>query len=894
MQLERPLPVVFVYSALTDSAASGGNDASLPALIARELESSTVPPRLRVVPCARDHALPPRKSRPPAALETYTPATILKRGWTQKHQEAIPGCVVVTVEVGALSAQAEKDASERYERVRANCVAAGRSSTPAALVITCEQEGDPLTWPDRARTFLGNVRRYLQRPLSAAPPPSPSGAALQHRGEEAKRVPPCALQVLARGSMDKDAVARLRASVAEAALEFYKGEVARIKAHRRGDAKRTGALALAARHEFKTAQLYEMRQVADKAVAHYSDAYGAIVALARKREAEGRLSEYAPAEVRAAAEAIHQRLCALRLEAGDARGALAQLQTHERAMRAATSGADAEFWEWMSRQRVVFAGLLSATPLSVVVLGGLDAATREQCDAMHHVDVAAELASDGRCPGTRAVDLLQRLLDAARKRKSRERREAALLVRMADEKTRLGDSAGAEADLLRALSVVRAGRWGALIAAVLSRLKVLPDRAWTLVEAQLVLGLAPALGAEEAAARLLALAPVVGRVALEADCAVLAFDVEQGCLVLRSALPLAVPVSRLLLLGRDLDVGQPVELAVEASAVRPGETRLRLPFAPVAFMAHELVLELSLGGKLCAARAPAVLVEADHRRGSVDGPLRRDLIALPDELLVGEVVRTDPGSVAVLSTSDPGLVEAFRDELDGAWCLRVVDASAEGAAVTVLAADADGQEQRWSRRCVQPLAVTSPAVGVAQVECCAQVPLHVVAPVPHPSLRGVLRPGEVVAFEWDAAVLDVALRRCEGEGAPWWSTQVVPPAATAAPMELLGFSALASLSPAPWMRLGAQGCEVRVVLRCLPGTTRRVMLHVAVDASTSGLALQGVESASMDLLPGEERVVRWAAVPVRLGPCAAPVVTVQDHVSGVRHRVQCLERVCVV
>jgi len=84
-------------------------------------------------------------------------------------------------------------------------------------------------------------------------------------------------------------------------------------------------MALRTRHEYKIAQLYEMRSLSDKALLHYQESYQALANLGAKWEEDGKL-EYSLVEVRGAAELIHYRLCALKLEAGEARAALAQLK----------------------------------------------------------------------------------------------------------------------------------------------------------------------------------------------------------------------------------------------------------------------------------------------------------------------------------------------------------------------------------------------------------------------------------------------------------------------------------------------------------------------------------------------------------------------------------------
>jgi len=239
------VPCIHVYGSRVDAADdnSSSHTPSIASQLGKELEACTASPRVRIVQCVKDHALPIRKARTPGEYESYLPPSILKRGWTQKHQEMIPGCVIVTVEVVSLTAQAEREACERYERVRANFTASGRPNLPAALVVLCEVDSDPLKWADRVRLFVTTLKRSLQRSSGIFSQTSGTASTstnnnnnnnnnnlLLHRGEEAKRVPPCVIAVFSRQDIESpDTLVKFRAQILEAALEWYRSDIARIK-----------------------------------------------------------------------------------------------------------------------------------------------------------------------------------------------------------------------------------------------------------------------------------------------------------------------------------------------------------------------------------------------------------------------------------------------------------------------------------------------------------------------------------------------------------------------------------------------------------------------------------------------------------------------------------------
>src|SRR5689334_22370163 len=117
-----PLPVIAVYGAEEEKSEA--------AHLALILEKT----RLKALRFARDHALPLKKLVD-RRYESYTPITIFKRHWSAKHQEQIPGGLLVVYEAESLSTVSLNQAISLLERVRANVVTSGRSSLPIVLVV---------------------------------------------------------------------------------------------------------------------------------------------------------------------------------------------------------------------------------------------------------------------------------------------------------------------------------------------------------------------------------------------------------------------------------------------------------------------------------------------------------------------------------------------------------------------------------------------------------------------------------------------------------------------------------------------------------------------------------------------------------------------------------------
>ena len=117
-----PFPSLGVYGAQDDK--------SMAFRLAALMEKT----RLKSLRWARDHALPLKKMTD-RRYDTYTPAMILKKGWTAKHQEQIPGGILLVYEADALAAINVAAAVGLLDRVRANIMTSGRSGLPIALAV---------------------------------------------------------------------------------------------------------------------------------------------------------------------------------------------------------------------------------------------------------------------------------------------------------------------------------------------------------------------------------------------------------------------------------------------------------------------------------------------------------------------------------------------------------------------------------------------------------------------------------------------------------------------------------------------------------------------------------------------------------------------------------------
>jgi len=469
-----PFPVLAVYGALEEGS------------MGHRLASFMEKTRIKPLRWARDHALPLKKLTE-RRYDTYTPAQILKKGWTAKHQEQIPGGLLVVYETESLNTTSMNAAMGLLERVKANVVTSGRSSSPIALAVVSTSP-EPESAEEKATFFSQLKKAVMHGPQAALFNPNVMTVVDKNTLKTPAAVnytPPCALLVISHLELERETVEALhkfRAQIVESVHDYYRTEIARIKSIKRGD-RRAGAIALKARHEFKCAQLYEMRSLPDKALVHYQESYQALATLASNWERE-ETSEYHAHEVRSAAEVVHYRLCALRLEAGEPRLALNQLRLHFRAMTPLmepSQPAD-EYWEWMSRQHVLFAGLLSSTSTSAltVAFGALDACERERCSGIYHLGRAAIYAKNISKP-ERALDLTERLVEAyARRKKINTRREASLLISVAEERFRVGDEMGALRDIERAALVFLKSRWYRLYVQVLAKADSMCKRSKTL------------------------------------------------------------------------------------------------------------------------------------------------------------------------------------------------------------------------------------------------------------------------------------------------------------------------------------------------------------------------------------------------------------------------------
>jgi hypothetical protein len=459
-----PFPILAVYGAVEDGS------------MAKKLASFMEKTRLKPLKWARDYALPLKKMTD-RRYETYTPPMILKKGWTAKHQEHIPGGLLVVYETDALTQTTLAGAVSLLDRVRANVVTSGRSGLPVALAVVSISD-EPPTSEEKA-SFISQLKKATsashQNSANSTHVINIDRTTLRTPSSSLNQPPPCALAVFTRIDIEEetDGVSRFRVQLIDAIHEHYKLEIARIKALKRGE-RRSGATALKARHEFKCAQYYEMRSLPDKALIHYQEAYQALVALASTWEKE-QTSEYHAHEIRSASEIVHYRMCALRLEAGEPRPALSQLRLHFKSMiplRDPSYDQD-EYWEWLSRQHILFAGLLSSSSTSALTIafGALDPCERERCSGLYHLSRAAIYAKKISKP-ERALDLNERMVEAnARKRKAHHtRREAALLLSVAEERYRIGDENGALRDMERACMVFKKGDWFSLFVRTLTKM----------------------------------------------------------------------------------------------------------------------------------------------------------------------------------------------------------------------------------------------------------------------------------------------------------------------------------------------------------------------------------------------------------------------------------------
>ncbi|KAH9248587.1 hypothetical protein BASA81_013771 [Batrachochytrium salamandrivorans] len=419
-----PSPILAVYGAKSDAS-------SPTARLALLLEASQKLARLKTLAVSRDHSLPLKKLVE-KRYEAYVPQVILKPDWPRKHQEEIPGALLVCYETETLNASGVQAALSLLESVRANVTTSGRTSLPVFLSVICTGKPNTTVLEDERQLTLSQLKR-----ASATAPGTvrfgtvPSFSVL------------FATQDL--GSSVSLPVQRLGGEIMSSLLEHYHMEIGRIKSLKPQQNYRVKA-----RLEFKCAQLYEMRSLPSKALMHYQQAYQALSSLDFK--------QCAASDVLGAAEFIHYRMSHLRIQQQEPKLALSQLKTHLATMSPYRDE------EWMSRQHVLFAGLIAAsssTVLSPQVLLTLDLVERERLTPAFHFSRAAMFASK-----SRALELYEKLF-AGQKRSAR--REAVLLYYVAKQREGTGDVEGAKRDFARVLQPCKQDGWGKLHALLLAK-----------------------------------------------------------------------------------------------------------------------------------------------------------------------------------------------------------------------------------------------------------------------------------------------------------------------------------------------------------------------------------------------------------------------------------------
>lgn len=425
-----PQPVLAVYGAKAENSAS--------AKLAGMLESSQRNNRLKTLPLTRDHALPLKKLVE-RKYDTYSPAQILKPDWSRKHQEDIPGGVLVCFETEALNLHAVQSAISLLDSVRANLHAASRHSIPTSLVLICTGK-TPAMMEEERTVFTTHLKRVAAAPATMRLTPTNTGA-----------FPSSTFAVVfAEADLVKNAtpvvVNKLGQELMTLLLEHYHVEIARIK-----QIKPQQNFRIKARFEFKCAQMYEMRSLQAKAMAHYQQAYQALSLLV------GSTSD----DVLSAAEFIHYRMGAIRFATQEPKMALVQLRTHITAMSVYAD------WEWCSRQHVLFAGLISSqvkTPQQQ-----LDAVERERLTPTYHFSRAAYFASRSSNNG-KALELYEKLYEHEQKKQTTGKRcgrEQLLLYYIAQARSKSGDVAGAGRDFER---LVAGNKWKSTHALLLGKM----------------------------------------------------------------------------------------------------------------------------------------------------------------------------------------------------------------------------------------------------------------------------------------------------------------------------------------------------------------------------------------------------------------------------------------
>lgn len=830
-----PSPILAVYGAKSDAS-------SPTARLALLLEASQKQARLKTLAVSRDHSLPLKKLGE-KRYEAYNPQTILKPDWPRKHQEEIPGALLVCFETETLNASGVQAALSLLDSVRANVTTSGRTSLPVFLAVICTSKPSTTVLEDERQLTLSQ----LKRASATAPGTVRFGTA------------PSFSVLFATHDLGATAsfpVQRLGGEVMSSLLEHYHLEIGRIKA-----LKPLQNYRVKARLEFKCAQLYEMRSLPGKALAHYQQAYQALSLLDAR--------QCVAADVLGAAEFIHYRMGHLRMQQQEPKLALLQLKTHLATMSAYRDD------EWTSRQHVLFAGLIAAsssTVLSPQVLLTLDLVERERLTPAFHFSRAALFASK-----SKALELYEKLF-AGQKRSAR--REAVLLYYVAKQREAVGDLEGAKRDFARALQPGKRDGWGKLHAALLAKALPVPlDDVDLCALAQSPSEASQALAREH----LLVGAHKVDRRVMQcwADgkraVLVSGWGGAGDCVVVRCHT--SVGLDQAMVNGRLVVDKLPVatgvgEVTVELRSAETSATWL----VPVAHCTSK-----QLSGKLPKSAIPSpagALSAASSTEWLVTG-----LPSPGSTWFIGE-------TFTVTSPS------AFRCQCD---TLQVVAVSPNAFAVTALlgtaphvaviqctTATSAAVMKQVSVEVAPALHVVHHNRRVAQVECLApnESMLQCVSST-NDLLLGAWRLGERRTV-LTAVPLSVELCRASGQA----FTVPLPTAELAVEREEQEVECRVEFNHQPVVGLG-QEIEMRLVVTANASTKVSVSTSTGAAAEEDFAVSGALHQQHLHVFPGQRLEFAWRLVAVTLGPCVLPSVFVETSKGG-RREVASKDRNCLV
>lgn len=275
-----------------------------------------------------DH-LYPKCSEPRLSYDDYVPVGILKASWPTKHTEEIPSLVVFFFDLDwndPLWEERQTECASKVEVIRASLQGRGTE-----IVIVLLQTTPPM--PVGETSNLMSVRAAA---LCAA-----------------CSLPRLNLFALPFTDRPQGFITRLEEAFYERAIQYYNGQIHKVKGHKELLNKQSHQL-LHARHQFKVAFYTELKQDPATALKLYRTAYNHLMEI--MTQGEERIMEF-----KLIAGFLNYKICRLCFEADEPLSAIAQFRKHmDRFNReVGTKQLAYEHAEWTSRQFSAFGDLFS-------------------------------------------------------------------------------------------------------------------------------------------------------------------------------------------------------------------------------------------------------------------------------------------------------------------------------------------------------------------------------------------------------------------------------------------------------------------------------------------------------------------------------------------------------